>query len=346
MWIKGEYHAKFDSIESSARGGLERTGNNGAGQADLFDRLSWFKALHQYCAPRSLPLVVRSRAEQSDMWLFLVHQSRTHLKSLSNWYSFHFRPVFTGDPSDKAKLTLVQGTASRLKKKFSHISLTPVPEKDGSLALLESGFKRAGWLVISAPVSVNHYLDVDGQSFDAYWADRPGALRSTVERKGKKANVDIEILTHFDETAWADYEQIYAHSWKPQEGSPDFLKALARDEAEAGALRLGIARIEGRAVAAQYWTVDNGTANIHKLAHISDDDNMSPGTLLSAAMFRHVLDEDKVRVVDFGTGDDGYKRDWMNREAALYTMELYNLAKPQAWIPAIRNSISHLLNRR
>lgn len=341
MWIKGEYHAKFDGIESVARGGLDR-GN----QADPYDRLSWFRMLHQYCAPRSLPLAVRSRAEQNDMWLFLVHQSRTHLKSLSNWYSFHFRPVFTGELSDKTKLALIQGAASRLKKKFSHITLSPVAERDGSLTLIESGFKRAGWLVISEPSDTNHYLDVADQSFDEYWAERPGALRNTVERKGKKAQVEIEIFTRFTDEAWADYEQVYAHSWKPKEGSPDFLKALARDEAESGMLRLGIARIEGRAVAVQYWTVDNGTAYIHKLAHISDDDNLSPGTLLSAAMFRHAIDEDKVSLIDFGTGDDGYKRDWMNRAASLYTIEIYNLAKPQAWLPAIRKSISHLLNRR
>ena len=341
MWIKGEYHAKFDGIEALTRGGLER-----AEQPDPFDRLSWFRMLHHYCAPRSLPLAVRSRADQSDMWLFLVHQSRTHLKSLSNWYSFHFRPVFTGAPSDKTRLALLQGAASRLKKKFSHISLTPVAERDGSLALIESGFKRAGWMVISEPTSTNHYLDVAGQSFDEYWADRPGALRSTVERKSKKAAVDIEILTAFDEAAWQDYERVYAASWKPKEGSPDFLKAIASQEGEAGTLRLGIARIDGRAVATQFWTVDNGVAHIHKLAHLSDGDNLSPGTLLSAAMFRHVIDVDKVAQVDFGTGDDAYKRDWMNREAALYTLEMYNLAKPQSWIPAIRKSISHLLNRR
>lgn len=349
MWIKGEYHAKFDSIEALARGGLDRGAQNGAGdsgQPDLFDRLGWFQKLHQYCAPRSLPLVVRSRADQSDMWLFLVHQSRTHLKSLSNWYSFHFRPVFTGAASDKTKLALLQGAASRLKKKFSHISLNPVAERDGSLALIESGFKRAGWLVISEPCDTNHYLEVGGQNFDDYWASRPGALRSTLDRKAKKSKIEIEIYTNFDEAAWADYEQVYAASWKPQEGNPDFLKAIAQDEAEGGALRLGVARLEGRPVAAQFWTIDNGVANIHKLAHVSDDDGLSPGTQLSAAMFRHAIDEDGVETIDFGTGDDSYKKDWVDSQSPLYRIEMYNLSKPQAWLPAIRKSIVHLLNRR
>lgn len=355
MWIKGEYHANFDSVQEVARGALDRqefdrqeggdAGQN-AGQADLFDRLSWFRNLHRFCAPRSLPLIVRSRAEHTDMWLFLVYQSRTHLKSLTNWYSFHFRPVFTGDLSNETRMALVKGAAKRLRKKFSRITLTAVPQKDGTLGLLESGFGKAGWLVISEPVDSNHYLHLDGRDFDTYWATRPGALRSTVERKAKKGPVDIVIHDRFDADAWADYERVYAQSWKPSEGNPAFLQDLAQREGASGALRLGIAKRDGQAVAAQFWTVENGIANIHKLAHVRDDDNLSPGTLLSQAMFRHVIDTDKVGVIDFGTGDDAYKRDWMENNDRLYQVDLFNLSKPQSWLPAIRESLSHLLKSR
>lgn len=346
MWIKGEYHANFNSVQEVARGALDRIDDTGVGQGGLFDRLDWFRNLHSFCAPRSLPLIVRSRAEHTDMWLFLVYQSRTHLKSLTNWYSFHFRPVFTGDLSIETRLALVKGAAKRLKKKFSRITLSAVPSRDGTLDLVESGFKRAGWLVIAQAIDTNHYLQLDGRDFDTYWAARPGALRSTVDRKGKKAPVDITIHDRFDADAWADYVRVYAQSWKPSEGSPDFLQALAELEGERGALRLGIAKRDGIPVAAQFWTVDNGVANIHKLAHVRDDDNLSPGTLLSHAMFRHVIDVDRVGVVDFGTGDDGYKRDWMESSDQLYQIDLFNLSRPQSWLPAIRESLSHLLKSR
>ncbi len=346
MWIKGEYHANFDSVQEVARGGLDEPGSDGPGQADLFDRLSWFSKLHAYCAPRSLPLIVRSRAEHTDMWLFLVHQSRTQLKSLTNWYSFHFRPVFTGDLSPATRLTLVKGSAQRLRKKYSRVTLNAVPEEDGTLDLLRAGFARAGWLVIAEQADTNHYLDTGGRDFAAYWAARPGALRSTVERKGRKGALDIVVHDRFDAAAWRDYETVYAQSWKPAEGNPDFLRALAEDAGARHALRLGLAYADGRPVAAQFWTVDGGTANIHKLAHVESDDGLSPGTLLSEAMFRRAIDDDKVQRIDFGTGDDGYKRDWMEREAALYRIDLFNLKKPQAWLPAIRESLSHLLKSR
>src|SRR3546814_3818205 len=86
-------------------------------------------------------------------------------------------------------------------------------------------------------------------------------------------------------------------------------------------LRMGIARIEGVPVAAQYWTVEDGTAFIHKLAHVEDSLKASPGTLLSAALFRRAIEVDGVKRVDFGTGNDGYKRDWMNRHDPLWRIK-------------------------
>src|SRR3546814_18435321 len=101
---------------------------------------------------------------------------------------------------------------------------------------------------------------------DAWWASRPGALRNTGQRKAKKGIGDIQLLTDFDPGSWAAYEQIYAASWKPEEGHPALLRAFAEAEGAGGRLRMGIARIEGVPVAAQYWTVEDGTAFIHKPA--------------------------------------------------------------------------------
>ena len=53
---------------------------------------------------------------------------------------------------------------------------------------------------------------------------------------------------------------------------------------------------------------EDGTAFIHKLAHVEDSLKASPGTLLSAALFRHVIEVDGVKRVDFGTGNDGYNQ--------------------------------------
>src|SRR5690606_37173119 len=121
-----------------------------------------------------------------------------------------------------------------------------------------------------------------------------GALKNTVKRKAKKGIVDLALLSAFDAEAWAAYETIYAASWKPEEGDAALLRAFAESESARGTFRMGLAGIEHQPVAAQFWTVEDGTAFIHKLAHVEDSLKASPGTLLSAALFRHVIEVDGV----------------------------------------------------
>jgi CelD/BcsL family acetyltransferase involved in cellulose biosynthesis len=116
-------------------------------------------------------------------------------------------------------------------------------------------------------------------------------------------------------------------------------------EGAAGRLRLGVARIAGKPVAAQFWTVEAGTAFIHKLAHDEDASKHSPGTLLSAALFEHVIDRDRVDEIDFGTGDDPYKRDWMEAVRNRHAVELYRLAAPRVWPALARAAAKQMLGR-
>src|SRR3546814_19890922 len=108
---------------------------------------------------------------------------------------------------------------------------------------------------------------------------------------------------------------------------------------------MGSARIEGVPVAAQYWTVEDGTAFIHKLAHVEDSLKASPGPLLSAALFRHVIEIDGVKRVDFGTGNDAYKRDWMNRHDPLWRIEAFNPSRLAAWGTALKAYVRSLLRK-
>jgi hypothetical protein len=178
--------------------------------------------------------------------------------------------------------------------------------------------------VLVTPFTVNWRADTQGLDFDAYWARRPGQLRNTVKRREKAAGLDVKVHDCFDPQAWADYETVYRASWKPEEGSYPFLRALAEQEGAAGTLRLGIARKDGIPVAAQFWLVENGEAWIHKLAYAEAAKDLSPGTILSAAMFRHVLDQDRVDRIDYGNGDEPYKADWMDERRTLWQLRAFN----------------------
>jgi hypothetical protein len=337
VWIKGEIFRNLDEAEVSARGELDRDA-----QVSLFDRIDWFRRTWRFVAPDGVPLVIRARTEGSDCWLFLV-QNGNRADAMTSWYTLAFRPVFTGEPTDMVKSALLVAIARRLKKRVSKIVLSPMPAADAEL--VAKTFDRTRWVAIKRQTTVNWTVATEGLTFEEYWAARPGELRSTVKRKQGKFDVQTTVHTTFNSSAWFIYEAIYEASWKPEEGSMPFLRDMAGAEGKAGALRMGVATIDDAPVAAQLWTVENGRAIIHKLAHLEAAAAQSPGSILTAAMFEHVIDKDHVSLVDFGTGDDRYKADWMDRRDPLYSLQMFNPMRPAGVVGAIRASLASLVGR-
>lgn len=337
MWVKGEIFRDLSAALSVAQGGLSRDA-----QISLFDRAEWFERTWAHCPPAERPLAIRARTEGSDAWLFLAETGGAAM-GLASWYTLAFRPVFTGAPSESAARALIVAIARRLRPHLSSIMLDHVPDYEAHL--LRRGFGGAGWITHVEPQTANWSVDVTDKPFEAFWAERPGQLRSTAKRKAAKAPIEITIHDRFDEAAWDEYADIYANSWKPYEGSVDFVRAMAETEGAAGTLRIGIARLEGQAIAAQLWTVEHGTAMIHKLAHREEAAELSPGTILSKAMFAHVIDKDRVSMIDFGTGDDRYKADWMDTRRDLMRVELYNPRTLRGLIGGMKAGLRTLVRR-
>lgn len=302
-----------------------------AGFASPFDRGAWFDLLAAHGFAGEGRVDAQGTHAGATAWLPLRRDKPGHFAGLTNWYSFSIRPLFRGEGDHAAALA---DLFRRLRQQAARLSLYPVPDADqGSIA---AALRTAGWWVKAAPAGDRHWLDLSDMDHDGWWDSRPGALKNTVKRKAKKGVVDIALFTAFDPDAWAAYEAIYAASWKPEEGHPALLRAFAESESARGTLRMGLARMAGEPVAAQYWTVEDGSAFIHKLAHVEDSLKASPGTLLSAALFRHVIEIDRVTRVDFGTGNDAYKRDWMNRHEPLWRIEAFNPSRIAAWGPALK----------
>lgn len=296
-----------------------------------FDRLWWWQALERHCGLSGT--LHGARTDTGEVLLALHEAAPGHLVALANWYTFRFRPIMRGDPA------LLTRLAKALRSRARRITLAPVPEEDGSARALVRAFRSAGWWVFCEPCDTNHVLNVGGRDFLAYHAALPGPLRTTLKRKSGK--VRTQVLTHFEAEAWAQYEAIYAQSWKGEEGAPSFLRAFAEAEGAARRLRLGLAHDAadptGPAIAAQMWSVEGNTAFIHKLAHRESARALSPGSVLTAALFRHALDTDRVALVDFGTGDDAYKRDWMNAVRPRYRIEAFR--------PGALANLPHLVRR-
>lgn len=325
--IEARYHDSVNVLQAL-------TGAQGSAcVAGPFDRAEWFALL---AATGLDPLVVVA-SDKADTAALALTKTGGRIAPLRNWYSFTWRQLAPAGPAGDR---LLEAIARELKSRGWRITLEPVPGEDGSAHRLTRAFRAAGWQVMVEPCDINHVLPVRGRSFAQYWETRPGALRTTLKRKAKK--VEVEVLTRFDAGVWADYEAIYAASWKPAEDQPAMLRAFAQAEGDAGRLRLGVARADGVAVAAQAWTVENSVAYIHKLAYLESHKQLSAGTTLSAELFRHVIDIDKVALVDFGTGDQSYKADWMEDVRPRFRIDCLDPRQPRAWAPLAKCGLSGL----
>lgn len=304
-----------------------------------FDRLDWLALLAATCLESAQCVIAVARKGNAIAALPLC-RTPDGFAPLGNWYSFFVRPVC----NDPASAPVLFAALARSLASAGAVCLAPMPKLEAEA--LAAAFRMSGWIGSIEPCDTNHILELNGRTFAEYWAARPGSLRETVRRKGARGVVSLRIETVFSHADWDAYEAIYARSWKPGEGSPAFLRRFAMAESEAGALRLGMAEIEGKPVAAQFWTVEGGTAWIHKLAHDEAARAHSPGTSLSAALFRHVIDEDRVHTVDFGTGDDPYKRDWMEAARPRYALAFYRPAAIGHWPDLARMAARRVLRHR
>jgi hypothetical protein len=143
-------------------------------------------------------------------------------------------------------------------------------------------------------------------------------VKNTIARKSKKlektSRTRIEIVTNLNAVPEAieAYNKVYEASWKVQEPYPLFMPRFIRLCAEMGWLRLGLVYVDEEPAAAQLWIVNGRIASIYKLAYDERFAPLSVGTILTARLMEHVLDVDKVHEVDYLTGDDSYKKNWMS----------------------------------
>lgn len=321
MTVNIDFYDDLDAVARAAGRALDRSA-----EPSLYHRLSWFRLLAAHCPPPGRLLVARAEKDGRAAWLFLSVEGKA-AEAYAAWYSL--RVGVAGDRQSDVMTALARALRAR---GLSGVDLAPLDDPEP----LRAAFDAAGWVTRLDPKTGNWRIGTEGMRFADYWASRPGQLRSTFKRRAKAAALEIVIHDRFNPAAWADYEAVYRVSWKPDEGSFAFLRALAEQEGQAGTLRLGLAYQDGTPIAAQLWTIEHGEATIHKLAYAESAKALSPGTILGEAMFRRAIDTDRVKLIDYGTGDDAYKADWMAERRQLWRLRAFNPATIRGLFGAAR----------
>jgi CelD/BcsL family acetyltransferase involved in cellulose biosynthesis len=249
------------------------------------------------------------------------------ISALSNFYTAIFAPALEEDiqAEDLLPLTraLRQGGARAAAYRFS-----PMDPASREFLLLKRALGLAGLSTHSYFAFGNWYEPVRKNWAD-YLKERSGQVRSTIKRNAKKFAAEggrLEIVDGGErlEAGLAAYQAVYAQSWKVPEPFTDFVPGLIRLCARRGWLRLGLAWLGDKPVAAQIWIVANGRADIYKLAYDEAHKALAPGTLLTALLMERAIDGDQVREIDYLIGDDPYKAAWMSQRRERFGLVAYD----------------------
>jgi CelD/BcsL family acetyltransferase involved in cellulose biosynthesis len=272
---------------------------------------AWFRALAESTlAPEETPVLAVLRGKTCALAaIALVRTATGAFRGLTAPYSSSFGPAALSCEDAYWLGAKLAGVISR------RVDLDALDAADPTSVAFLEGLTGSGLVSTSYRHFANWYEEVG--SFEAYWAARPTRLRETVRRKERKLRSDggtfVTLSTPQElEQGIPQYLDVYANSGKVAEPHPAFMPAMMERMAQEGDVRLGLLRMGDQVAAAQLWLVRAGSATIFKLAHRSEFAAYSPGTLLTHWMFSDLLPRQEIKRVDFGRGDDFYKRDWLN----------------------------------
>ncbi len=327
--------------------GLAAAFDNGARES-FFALPVWYDLVARYGVPEATEIRAyadgRAAAPIAVLTQAASGEVRRTLASLTNAHSLEHGIIHAPGPDLEAGLAAITSEVLAERPHWDCFSLAELDPHEPSYAALLAALRRAGLLVECSPCSGTWYEETTGLSFADYFAARPSKLRNTWRRKRASLERSRRLTMSFYDRdtgvdqAIADYQTIYAASWKPAELFPDFVPALIRLAGELRALRLAVYHIDQIPAAAQFWIVWNGRAVICKLAHDKRFDELSLGTLLTMEMFERVLTDDRPREISLGRGDDPYKKLWLPKRRERWAITAGN--------PRTLRGLSFGLNRQ
>lgn len=259
-----------------------------------------------------------------------VHVRKIEL--IGNVYS-PLRHLLFSQSDDEEKrndLSLLFEFLSQTYKDWDILDLVAIPEENDSANMLRESlgqkFSYTDYVCYG-----DWYLNSINYSGDDYIARLPDKLRKDIaycrRRLQKMAPTEFRLITdgmgigqHMDL-----YYDVYSRSWQKTEHiGPSFHRDLAKIAANNGWLRLGFLFHNSLPIASQFWISCHETSFILKTVYDQNYKKHSPGKILSAEMFKYVIDIDGVKTIDYVQGDETYKRDWTPERRERKGVMVYN----------------------
>jgi predicted ATP-grasp superfamily ATP-dependent carboligase len=267
------------------------------------------------------------------------------LQSLSNYYSPYFNVAINDELTTNLEAyILFLEYFTHFNNNWDLVELFPLEQEQAKLLEAATGQLLLTHLNIH---TINWYNEIV-DSYQNYVDQLSSRLKNTIKRKSKKLEklgcwqVKIYQTEEDVNTALEQYLDVYSNSWKPIEPFDHFIEGLVKIAAVKGWLRIGVLSVDNQPIATQLWLVANKTAYIYKLAYRQEFSYLSPGTILTEKMISYTVIKDNVTKIDFLTGNDDFKKDWMANSRKLFKLRIFYPFRFKSVLGYFKEKISYL----
>lgn len=327
----------------------------------LFGKPGWFDLLQKHIVKNDEQMIyycVVNDNETIDAIFPLIKSSKGTnsqylLKSLANFYTMEYEPYFIKKTrnSNKAIKAFVKYLATE-EPDWYLLEFFPIEAEKLNNIYLRKELSK--YFKISCSLCHKNWIyRTNGESFKEYVAFSPSRIKN-IRRKERQLvkNHDVKFMIWTDgtdiEKSIQDYFTIYNSSWKDEEQYPDFIPDLIQLCVSEKVLRLGFLYVDDVPTAVQFNIFHTNVTLIYKLGYNEEYKHLSVGAILSFKMMEYAFDKDKSAEIDYGCGDDEYKKEWMNNCKEKITLSAYNNNLPgkycfmkQYWKSRIRQFITY-----
>lgn len=306
-------------------------------QNNFFGNLVWYDLLQKHITAAGEKIIyyciLDKRKKIQAIFPLIKSPENTpsgySLRSLANFYSMEYiPPIVSGSRNCRKVISALANYLSTEEKGWTSLDIFPIDEtKLDNIYLKE---ELAKYFPVTSSLCHKNWVYINNnEPFESYISHSPSQVRD-IRRKERRLlkQHEVEFRMYVDEEnlekAIEDYFTVYNNSWKEKENYPEFIPDLIRVCAGKNMLRLGILYIDGVASAAQLNIFHDNISLIYKLSYQEQHKNLSSGAILSFKMMQYAFSQDNSRLIDYGCGNDEYKRNWMNHCLKKMTLTAYN----------------------
>jgi CelD/BcsL family acetyltransferase involved in cellulose biosynthesis len=283
-------------------------------------------------------MALRSPAGQLGSSLQGKNTGTASIASLTNWYSGFYDLLLSPALFDPEAVVrrLIDGVREKLGK-GAVVEFNYLAQRAETTALLSRALRSAGLITFPYYHELVRYEIVKNTNFDSYLEQCSAGIRREYMRKGRRLaeHFKLEQVAYSDDSqldrVLDDFQHVYAKSWKRPERFPKFIPELFRYGLAKQQLRVAILYLDGQPVATEVYILFNGQATSYKGGYDPAYKNFSPASVLRVFAVKHLIEVDGVSEIDFGYGDQPYKKNWLSQGRWLIGILAFNPHSLTGW---------------